>query len=321
MKVLVDNDIRGCIRPHTPRERSLLRAKLKREKLREKLLYFKDADGMCWQLEGHTRRDLCAELDLKIEWHDMSDLVHNKDEAIEWVIDHHEARRNQTAEEISQARAKRVESVKARRAEGQTTRAIADAEGISQTQVLRDLADSVEPGGSTEILPQDREEMPEANGTPAPKVTGRDGKRYSSRKRKPRGDAAPEGAKSDADESQEEIKDMTGRVVPDNCQEPFRALAHFTEAESLCRKLDKLLHEIAEMPGGANLARCLRATQDKEGETRFRCDELKAIRQHLRWTKPYAVCTDCDGKAPKSCKGCSGRGWMEERTYKAEAKA
>jgi hypothetical protein len=89
-------------------------------------------------------------------------------------------------------RKRRIERVAAAKASGKSERAIAEAEGVSKTQVRRDLADAqvVPPGppdtSSTATEPIENghaeTEQPQTPPPKPPKVTGRDGKEYPSTK-------------------------------------------------------------------------------------------------------------------------------------------
>jgi hypothetical protein len=88
--------------------------------------------------------------------------------AEEWVETVNDQRRHETPEKVSDRVAKRRERIAAARQEGQSTRTIAEAEGISHTQVNRDLEASTGTGVPVE---------PESG-----KVTGQDGRQQPATK-------------------------------------------------------------------------------------------------------------------------------------------
>jgi hypothetical protein len=119
-----------------------------------------------WQLQR-----ACVEADIEPEYRTLQ-LPEGMDpeEAVQIVNDN---RRHETAKQIDQRVKKRRARVAAARRKGESTRAIAEAEGISQKQVRDDLKDSGEYPYS-----------PETNGTakhdsPPATVKGKDGKTYS----------------------------------------------------------------------------------------------------------------------------------------------
>jgi hypothetical protein len=100
-------------------------------------------------------------------------------------------RRHISASERNRLTKERKERVKQARRQGKSLRSIAEQEGVSKSQVANDLADSdeVSTGGHLdESTVPDGTIAPEAvvpiiTDAPAPKVTGRDGKSYTSKKR------------------------------------------------------------------------------------------------------------------------------------------
>ena len=110
--------------------------------------------------------------------------VTTKAEAIAWVKSHQIGRRNLTAEELAHLREERRERVVAARERGESTRDIADSEGVSHTTVQQDLKAAAE-SATTSVgngFPTDKgaNNPAPANGT----VTGRDGKEYTANKPK-----------------------------------------------------------------------------------------------------------------------------------------
>ncbi len=231
-----------------------------------------------------------------------------------------------------QNRKKRVERVAEARQQGKTTREIAETEGVSQTQVQRDLntaeSESVEPGGGST----------ETNGTPAsPKVKGKDGKSYASRKRPPKKPPKPcercgrigapsctackkkfphgfpkpakdrEPGSDDGDvDAEQAITDAEGEVVPDQAIAAFKAVPVL---EALGRECDALRHAIEEAakgPAGRLLQSGLPGIQQK----------LKDAKGVLMANRPSHVCPYCHGKkGKKPCDGCKGEGWVAKHIY------
>jgi hypothetical protein len=98
-------------------------------------------------------------------------------EALEYVYLVNYRRRHLTKQELDDERKERIARVAEARVAGQSTRAIAEQEKISQPQVLRDLQKAGDTGGvSPGSKPNTEEEIPPS---PPPKVTGKDGKTYN----------------------------------------------------------------------------------------------------------------------------------------------
>ncbi len=93
-------------------------------------------------------------------------------------------RRHETPEDRAERVAKRQERVAAARVEGQSLRAIAEAEGISHTQVADDIkASGVNPVyTSSNEGDENSDSATPAEASEPPKVTGRDGKTYPAKK-------------------------------------------------------------------------------------------------------------------------------------------
>lgn len=126
--------------------------------------------------------------------------------------------------------------------------------------------------------------------------------------------AAATSAKSDADETPDNIVDALNHPVPDSCAEAFRNLDSFALIDSLCRQLQSSIDELSGVRGGEQLRTCLQPT-GSEGKTINKSEHLNALKRDLKGTRPYAVCPWCAGKALKTCKGCSGAGWITKMTW------
>lgn len=159
-------EVQQLLRPHTPDEARRHRNRIlvdgpRKHSLTVAILPKNDRVLM----DGHHTLAVCQENAIalpEIKSVKLPDMA----SVLEWVEDNQAARRNSSAEELAKAREARIERVAEARAAGESTRTIAEAEGISQTQVQRDLAAAGEPGGSTD-----------------PKtVTGKDGKTYQGKK-------------------------------------------------------------------------------------------------------------------------------------------
>lgn len=252
-----------------------------------------------------------------------------EEEAAVFVRTANEERRHLAADWLQRRRQERVDRVAAARAQGQSQRAIADAEKVSVAQVRRDLEGAendektdredshVRRGGAPENKPpQDK-----------PKTTGKDGKKYPAKKpstlcercerigaascpeciaktkRKPHKSDTPPIA-SDADETV--IVDAEGTTVPEQAREAFLVAKQLTE---ICRELDSIrtrVEAIAKGPGG----RLIRFDDIKQ--------KLTDAKGNLWANRPTHVCPYCHGKAKsKPCECCKGEGWTSKLYWTA----
>lgn len=119
-------------------------------------------------LDGRNRLRACKDLELPCP----EIAVEVDDESVVAYIDSLNVHRRHLSRETQQVkRAERVKRVAEKRAQGQSYRAIAESEGISDAQARRDAQTATAPGGAVD--------------PPDGKVTGRDGKKRPARKPKP----------------------------------------------------------------------------------------------------------------------------------------
>jgi hypothetical protein len=188
-----------------------------------------------------------------------------EDEARLFVQTANEERRHLSPEWLKARRDERVGRVAEKRKEGKSLRTIAEEEGVSKSQIERDLdeAKSTVPGGTVEP----------ADG----KVKGRDGKERPAKK-------------ADPDESPTDAEDTP---IPEKALPAFAAAK---DIEAVCRDLDALLkrvEELAKGPGGA----LIRVESVRQ--------QLKDAKGNLWANRPTHVCPYCHGEADdcKCCKG------------------
>ena len=185
-------------------------------------------------LDGEGRMEAAIAVGTKVPLHDCGRMTN--EEAYSLACSLNDARRHDDAEAVKARKAARLVRVVEKNARGESTRKIAQDEGISQSQVLRDLADAGEPPGSPEPKP----------------IKGRDGKTY---KVKPKAAKPPKPevpAKEDAspDHDVDEIdRNEEPAVVPeleddaeDSTKDDIRSC--ITEMISLAFKHD--LHDCAK---------------------------------------------------------------------------
>jgi hypothetical protein len=198
-------------------------------------------------------------------------------------------RRHEDAETIRKRAQARRERVAQKRAEGQSTRQIAESEGVSQTQVREDIKVATEQGCSVE--------------PPGGKITGKDcKKRKASRKKK----KAPRPKQKDDTDATGGLVDSLDCRVPPGLAPVFNKVKSFREIVNQLNAINQELTSLSQGPAGA----CLRL-QDAQ-------IDLRDLKETVRFSTPYAVCPVCkgDGKARKANCPCKDRGWLVEAAYK-----
>ncbi|MDY3554796.1 hypothetical protein R5W24_003925 [Gemmata sp. JC717] len=143
------------IRSHTAQERDELAASIRAHKrvLVRVVTYDSPAWGERCVIDGAARLELAAELGIDVPVQHRGPLGDEaaRAECLALNVD----RRHLTPEERQAVRASRVERVRAARDDGRSLREIARAEGVSPTQVARDLADAAH-AGVTPVTPESR---------------------------------------------------------------------------------------------------------------------------------------------------------------------
>jgi hypothetical protein len=164
----IDAEFRDLFRPLTVRERRELTKLIARDGPKDhSLVVGVFPDGTRILLDGHNTNAVCHEL--RIPLPRIREIkIGSRAEAVEWIIRNQGARRNLAAKVLARLRQERIVRVAEARQEGMSTRQIGEAEGISQTQVQKDLKEAGEHGCSP--VPPDG------------KVTGRDGRKQAANK-------------------------------------------------------------------------------------------------------------------------------------------
>lgn len=324
MKVQQDRDIMATLRSLTNEENATLRGKLKTEGCWQAFAYAMIA-GVPVQMDGHHRKAICMDEKIGFEWR-LIETVTTKDQAISWVKSNQVGRRNATPEELTTLREERRERVAAAHDQGQSTRTIAAAEGVSQPTILRDLATkSVENGVSPECTSGN-------NGT----VTGADGKNYAASKPKVlcqrcqkgepvkgcpackdlRGTSGTKGGTRAAPSSngqQEAPKDAFGVELPKHTraaygdpwmQSAIDFLAEFGEKFRKERLADGLRKRAKYYP--------FIDEKDFRDGVGFVIDYLDRLLDHLKDGRPAAVCQKCGGDR---CAACKMSGLVPRKLY------
>lgn len=257
-------------------------------------------------LDGRNRYRACLEVGLPPRFE-----AYKGDDPEAFVETQNDYRRHESMERLMQRREERIQRVARKRREGKSTRQIATEEGISESQVRRDLDASGAPPGAPE----------NENGT----TTGRDGKKYPAkqppREREPGDDTEIEEKQARMDEARAGKyrpragrKDVLGNTVPDHLRDVFgdsalqESIAEVEEFAKGFRRLhERLKHKIQHFPY-ALADKLFEALADGEHAAQL-------VRDSLKPGLPYVLCPSCGGNNPK-CKVCrAGCGYLSQWRY------
>jgi hypothetical protein len=215
---------------------------------------------------------------------------------VRFIESANERRRHLSPEWLQQKRQERIARIAALRQQGQSLRQIAEAEGISLTQVHADALASGVQGGT-----------PEAD---EGRTIGKDGKSYA--RQKTVAPATSETAPAPDAESPPPALDEVGLPIPEAMVPLFATRDQVRELLALLRQAQALVHRIALGPGGAQYRLLL--DKDTKGADRPYYDRrLRAVVADLREQQPHcAICPRCrrDGTLDPHCPACRGHGWL-----------
>lgn len=221
----------------------------------------------------------------------------------DFVSARNDHRRHMSQEQARTMAEARRERVLRARTEGQSQRVIAEKEGVSRAQVVRDLKEvSGGPGGPPE--------------TPNGQVTGRDGRRQSATKTK----SAPLSPPA-------EPKDALGNAIPDNLRDTFldpwygKTLAAVADLQDQTGAfLGPLRQQLVDYSQPYAVWLLTKKALDFRQAA---MDAIDGLLEVLENGRPYAVCRACQGKSPVSkipCKSCSSSGWYPKWRWAELAK-
>jgi hypothetical protein len=248
-----------------------------------RIYYDLDTDDAFCILDGEGRLTVAIELGAAVPFLDMGPLETEAAYAIAKTLN--DARRHDDPAAIAARRAERIQRVAQARSEGQSTRAIAEAEGVSQMQVRRDLEES---SGETEVSP-DVEEPPEEPAEEAPKkrtvaetVKGRDGKDYPLTRKKP----------SPPPPGQSGFVDAAGQEVPKHLRDLFAPL-FLVEVIDYLKQQQKVINDAKSW---------LHWLKPETHPT------LAQLIRYLEDAIPHEVCRHCEGQM-NGCIWCMTSGY------------
>lgn len=161
----LDDEFRLRNRKHTDQERSNLALIIEEEGCKLDALTVARIGDLNYLCDGYTTLGICEEKGVRLTAPRVVPFSDRK-AVLEWIDRVQEGRRNLSPEEIALRAEKRRQRVAAARADGKSTRAIAEKENVSHTTVVNDLKKQ-----------RGHPSPPDASSIGKP-VTGRDGKTY-----------------------------------------------------------------------------------------------------------------------------------------------
>lgn len=296
---IIDPVVKGRLRPLSADESARLEAGLLAEGCRDALVVW---EGPNILLDGHHRLEICQRHDIPYEVITLP--FESREDALAWVDDNQDGRRNLTTAEISYRRGQEYNRAKkaphrpkkkkgAQTAHlsgeeenpGKTAEKIAEAHGVDPATIRRD-------GQFAEALDA------------APKET----RKAVLNGELPKSAVLPESPPEPPPALDKNGQPWTDKSLP--------ALECLDDYEGLIRQFSTLSAAVTAMskrPIALHLDCASIATQLQ------RC--AKAMRQ----ARPYAVCPECDGSAlakdGSECQWCRGGGWVKQDTYTRHPKA
>lgn len=259
---------------------------------------------------------------------DVIEFEGTEEEAREFVKLANEDRRHLALDWLRQRRAERVKRTAERKAAGESTRQIAEQEGVSQRQVRLDLKAATEEGYSVD--------------PPDGKVKGKDGKNRPARS-KPAAEPKAEPAAGSTEypysvEPEEEATaqrcavepaepappdvDEWGIPIQEHARAAFDAVPRFEEMIGHVEAARKLFDELANTPAGRFLhfyAQVHRGAKGKPDKVRHKGLE-EALRQIRLCVPAHTVCPWQFAEAghPDECSCCYGMNWTAALTDSAD---
>ncbi len=324
----------------------------KKGRVREPVLCWQEhkANGRETIVDGAHRVTLAAELGLEAVPRRYQSFD-SEEAAREECKDLNENRRQLSEEQKRVRRGSRIERVAAARAEGQSTRTIAAAEGVSQSQVQRDL-EAAEHGQNGQ---QEGIQIEPPGSISPPEVTRQGGGTYPAKRKllcdkckrlgiqavdcagcKLVRDAAAKkkkaaAAKKKAAKKQPaEVKDQTGAVVPDQCRDAFADPSLVDLVGELETVASMMTPESWITRAGKLCAHYPFILIEKAKEHAWEAlHQLQIAVSDIKAGVAYAVCPACAGtktaKTGNPCQRCRGCGhvpewkWREMEADKAKS--
>lgn len=288
-------------------------------------------------IDGFNRLQIAAKKGIELAHIPIETLYGlSEEEKEKLAIDLNEARRHMDRDYLQKQAKERRERVKKARAKGESIRTIAEKEGVSHTQVKRDLdsgvtgvtpevkqsnTDSGAPGGAPEVSnksenqvspPVTPENDMEVDTTPpteeeaelaekmAASVKGRDGKKYPAKKKAPKPEVNGHPVAADA----------WGIPITPQAAAAFADSGKFDELIGVLRKAKSLFKELADCPGGKYLTFPGISMNARDG---FKHAGIETAILNIQDCKPkYTVCPYeyHSQKHDSECTLCHGLGWI-----------
>lgn len=307
----------GTFDPLTKQEREKLRESIEQSGCRMPVVFWTHAKKR-WCIDGRHRVEICTELGVP---YPETVFKGTEQEAITLAESLNDARRHRSWAE----RQERIASIAERRKNGESLRVIAEAEGVSEKQVRRDLAKS----GASPAAPDVNHSGTQSNGQIVGEVTGKDGRKY---KVKPvilcdrcQRIGATEGcngckeARAKAKKPKKKKKqsdalhDDFGKEIPKRCrdvwadtwiQDTYDSLCLFAEDFRKKRFADGIQKRIKRLP--------FFEADEIVGNLAAIDHALDSLIEHIKVRRPSAVCSACEGSG---CPKCRESGLVPREVY------
>jgi hypothetical protein len=251
-------------------------------------------------VDGRHRQRVAQDLGIPLPIRDYDESIDGPLE--QFVISQNDDRRHESQDMVANRRTERQLRIAEKKRKGKSVRTIAKEEGISKSQVQKDVESRLSTRWTTETEPE--------------AVTGTDGKKYK-QKTAAQKKAAKDGAakkrklkivrmEDDDTEGQEEaasddsLHDTRGNPVPPQLHDAFHVAREMGKfAEQFTGWRNKIRGWMKSCP-----------SWEENGEDTLNIiDELA---EHILDTTPAYVCQECKGESA-SCPECGGRGWITLR--------
>ncbi len=292
---VIDPEFAANIPQMSKREKDLLADKLMSEGMREPILTWRNLI-----VDGHNRYEICIAENIPFECKEMR--FASRAEAMIWMIDHQNGRRNLNDSQRAMLAAKRSELMGPPSGGTQSIEKQALKENTSKRSVERaitvvrkgsaDLQKSVVDGKTPVATAAKIATLPK---TQQSQIVKR----------------GPEAIKEAAKAIDKSPADPFAHY-PEKTREAFAANAEFTKALNTLRSLVGHINAIAgdEKPD----SECMAGGFWLRKERQTALTDCRNLKQLLNFSRPYAVCPYCVARDNK-CECCKGAGWVHKSAY------
>ena len=245
-------------------------------------------------LDGATRIRIAKDLNLSED--DIPEVIARtpqtpeQKEELAWVLNFH--RRHMTPTQLEASSQERAMLLLMRRQDvvhlhetGQSTYQIAEAVGVSQTQVRRDLAQATREREQEEQRP-----VPRPRATPPPEINGVFPTRTATT--------------GENGEQRRALYDSEEVAVPENLRDVFEDRHKIQACCAKIREARKSFEELCSSPAGT-LVLPMKTQMS---------NDLNRMANEIYQNRPYAICPRCEGRGD-GCPVCRSKGWIQKAVF------